>query len=129
MPNRARFPIFAFLCLFLISTTAILASNSRGDVDVTANGNNTFTPENVIILAGQSVNWTNDAGFHNVVADDNSFTSGAPSSDPWMFSQQFDTPGSYGYYCSVHGSAGGNGMSGVVTVLEPAIYLPIVTAP
>jgi plastocyanin len=32
------------------------------------------------------------------------------------FSMTFKTPGSYPYYCRVHGGPGGRGMSGTVTV-------------
>jgi hypothetical protein len=51
-----------------------------------------------------------------VVADDNSFTSGAPSSDPWVYEFVFTTVGVNPYYCEVHGGPGGSGMSGVITV-------------
>ena len=129
MIKRARLPLILLIGMLLWATAQILAIPQRGDVDVTANGNNTFTPDAVTIESGQAVNWSNIAGFHNVVADDDSFTSGAPSSSNWMFSHQFNDPGTYGYYCSIHGSAGGGGMSGIVIVVEPVIYLPVVITP
>jgi plastocyanin len=81
--------------------------------------NNLFTPSELSIDAGDTVRWVNTAGFHNVVADDGSFTSGAPSSDPWVYDHVFTTPGNNPYYCFVHGGPGGAGMSGVITVLQP----------
>lgn len=38
-----------------------------------------FTPAELTIKVGDTVKWTNILGFHNVVADDNSFTSGPAS--------------------------------------------------
>ena len=38
-----------------------------------------FQPESLTINAGDTVTFVNGGGFHNVVADDNSFTSGPPS--------------------------------------------------
>lgn len=68
------------------------------------------------ITAGQSVTFTwSGALQHSVTADDGSFDSGVKGSG--TFVQTFNTPGTYRYYCSVHGAAGGLGMSGVITVL------------
>jgi plastocyanin len=61
-----------------------------------------------------------------VKADDNSFTSGTPSTDPWSFDFQFNTAGTYTYICEAHA---GSGMTGTIIVVEPAAFLPIVTQP
>lgn len=91
----------------------------------------TFDPTPVEIDAGDSVEWQNSGGLHNVVADDGSFTSGDPSSDWTSFSHLFSAPGIYAYHCAVHGAAGGSGMAGVVVVRDPAaterVYLPLVS--
>jgi plastocyanin len=78
--------------------------------------NNVFTPSNLTIEVNDTVRWINMQGFHNVVADDGSFTSGAPSSDPWVYDNVFTSVSSNPYFCEVHGNSGGIGMSGVVTV-------------
>ena len=78
--------------------------------------NFSFTPAQLTISVGDTVRWTNTQGFHNVVADDNSFTSGAASSSSWVYEFVFNTAGSFPYYCSVHGGTGGAGMSGTITV-------------
>ena len=78
--------------------------------------NFTFTPDEITILVGDTVQWDNIEGFHSVLADDSSFTSGPPASAPWTFSHTFNSPGTFAYYCEVHGGPGGTGMSGVITV-------------
>ncbi len=78
--------------------------------------NNIFTPSMLTITVGDTVRWINEQGLHNVVADDNSFTSGAPLSAPWAYEFVFTTAGVNPYYCEVHGGTGGVGMSGVITV-------------
>lgn len=75
-----------------------------------------FTPAQITINVGDIVRWTNTGGAHNVVADDNSFTSGAASSSAWVFEHTFNSVGNNPYYCSPHGGPGGVGMSGVVIV-------------
>ena len=77
---------------------------------------NSFSPREVEIEAGGTVEWTNDGDApHTVTADDGSFDSG--TMDPGSsYSQTFDQSGRYQYYCQFHGSAGGNGMAGVVVV-------------
>lgn len=78
-----------------------------------------FTPKNITVDVGDTVRWKNVGGNHNVVADDGSFTSGAPSTSNWVYDHVFTEPGENPYYCVNHGSAGGNGMSGNVTVVAP----------
>jgi len=84
--------------------------------NVTANPNFTFTPSQLTIKVGDAVKWTNTGGFHNVIADDNSFTSGPASTSAWVFQFTFNSPGTNPYYCVIHGAPSGVGMSGVITV-------------
>jgi plastocyanin len=111
-------------CLLLGSTLAIAANHV-----VTVGGiGNGFTPSNLTIQAGDTVTFRNQSGFHNVVADDDSFrcsnncasasnpSGGNPSSSEWVQTITFDTAGDIGYYCSAHGGAGGIGMSGTIKV-------------
>jgi plastocyanin len=95
-------------------------------VDVTLSGID-FTPDSLTIALGESVTWGNEQGFHNVVADDGTFTSGAPAGAPWTYSETFNTAGSYQYYCQIHGAPGGQGMSGVIIVGEGPTATPIPT--
>ncbi|HEY3570716.1 MAG TPA: Calx-beta domain-containing protein [Thermoanaerobaculia bacterium] len=74
-----------------------------------------FSPSTVTVQAGQPVCWTWAQSIaHNVHADDDSFTSGAPS-NTGNFQITFNTPGTYGFYCQVHGSTTG-GMRGTIVV-------------
>ncbi len=108
--------------LFLITlviifsvTNNFLSAQSIHTVQTTSS--NTFSPNNLTIQAGDTVKWINSSqGFHNVVADDGSFSSGSPSTDLWTFIKVFTQPGINPYYCAVHGGQGGQGMSGVITV-------------
>ena len=76
-----------------------------------------FEPVSITVSPGDTVTWRNDGGLHNVVADDNSFSNGAPSTADWVYTRTFDTPGVKPYYCATHGAAGGVGMSGEVRVV------------
>jgi plastocyanin len=74
-----------------------------------------FSPSTVTVQAGQPVCWTwSESIQHNVHADDDSFTSGAPASQG-NFQTTFSSPGTYGFYCQVHGSLTG-GMRGQIVV-------------
>ena len=80
-------------------------------------GNFKFTPKNVTIKAGSEVTWVNKEGTHTVTADDGSFQSPNLSAGK-NYTHTFTRPGTYRYYCSFHGGAGGADMSGVVTVTK-----------
>ncbi|MGH7490159.1 MAG: cupredoxin domain-containing protein [bacterium] len=86
---------------------------------VTANSNLTFTPSALTINTGDTVVFMNAGGNHNVVAADNSFTNGAPSTANWSFSHTFNSAGMIGYFCSIHGGPG-SGMHGTITVKSVA---------
>ncbi len=102
----------AWLSLLFVGTSAFAVTHT-----VTVGGSaNAFTPRTMTINVGDSIAFVNAGGFHNVVADDNSFTSGAATSDAFTFTQTFNTPGTFGYYCSIHGAPNGTGMSGSITV-------------
>ena len=102
----------------------VTASNSTGStsasttvevshavVEVT---NFAFSPTPVTIKPGQRVTWVRREGNHNVVADDDSFTSGPPGSVWSTFTQTFNDVGTNPYYCVLHGGArrGGHGRRG-----------------
>lgn len=81
-------------------------------------GSLSFFPLTVTIDAGQPACWTWQGSMpHSVKSDDGSFSSGAPA-ERGNFKRTFNTPGTYGYFCQVHGSATG-GMRGTVIVRSP----------
>src|SRR5215207_3607445 len=61
-----------------------------------------FEPAAVSVPAGATVTWTNTGSRpHTVTADDGSFDSGRL--DPGeLFSQTFDEPGTFTYFCGFH---------------------------
>ena len=79
----------------------------------------TFSPDELTITVNDTVRWTNNGGLHNVVADDNSFTSGPRSTSLWVFKHAFPNVGSFRYYCEGHGAPNGVGMSGIIHVNPP----------
>ena len=75
----------------------------------------TFQPPVIEVDAGTSVTWTNEDGVpHTVTARTADFNSGVMQ-EGGTFSQTFDAPGTFDYFCAVHPS-----MSGTVVVREPA---------
>ena len=97
------------------TAVAATANVTVADFDFTDSTSGTLT---TTITAGDSVLWTWSGGdTHSVTADDNSFDDPAGSfKTSGTFSHQFNTPGTYAYYCRVHGAPGGAGMHGIVVV-------------
>jgi plastocyanin len=63
---------------------------------------NSFNPENVTIMQGGTVLWTNkDSGTHTVTADNGSFDSG-DIQPGGSFSLSFTTIGPHDYHCRYH---------------------------
>jgi plastocyanin len=90
---------------------------------VRSESGNRFEPAELTVPAGGSVNWMWSPGStgHNIVPDDGESPphSGAPADWPKWHVFSFTGPGVYRYHCSVQGTAGGVGMSGIITVTEP----------
>jgi plastocyanin len=77
---------------------------------------NSFSPHDLQISAGQTVTWMNNGqAVHTVTADDGSFDSGNLNAGE-SFQYTFTKPGRYPYFCRFHGGAGGIGMAGVIIV-------------
>lgn len=82
---------------------------------------NSFLPEDIEITAGTEVRWENRGrNDHNVLPADDTLDWGvdvdafAPGD---VYSALFDTPGTYPYYCSLHGTSD-FGMIGTIVVTE-----------
>jgi plastocyanin len=87
-----------------------------GQVAAVSIQDDAFVPRRIEIEAGRSVVWDHvGQRSHTVTASDGSFDSGTLEPGA-SFSQAFDQPGTYPYYCRFHGTAGGAGMAGVVVV-------------
>jgi plastocyanin len=98
-----------------------------GEVSVPANGevvevltlDNSFRPEQLEIVAGTAVRWDNGGrNDHNIVPVDDTQDWGVDIADfaPGdVYEHVFTTPGTYAYYCTLHGTATA-GMVGTVVV-------------
>ncbi len=82
---------------------------------------NMFTPANITIFVGETVEWNNVGGNHNVNGtlatypnNPEGFGNGPASTDAWSYSFTFTEVGVYDYQCDPHV---GFGMVGTVTVI------------
>ena len=85
--------------------------------DVTAL-DNTFDDEAIRVRAGTTVRWTNHGRQDHDIAPAEGHDWGADVGDfaPGdVYEHTFDRPGTYNYYCTIHGTAA-RGMVGVVVV-------------
>jgi plastocyanin len=89
---------------------------SEADVTVL---DNTFNDENIQVAQGTKVVWTNDGRQnHDIVPVDDSVEFGIDPGDfqpDGVYEYTFDKPGTYRYYCSLHGTEDA-GMIGAVVV-------------
>lgn len=131
------FSKISFNCEFSSSKKGLLlsflpSSCDAAQVNVTVTSTNKFTPGLVRIYTGDSVQWTNEGGNHNVRADDDSFRcaescdgdqdgtgNGTASSSQWVTVVTFASSGLYPYYCEGLGGPDLEGMSGAVYVEDP----------
>lgn len=106
----------------VLATPGMVNSFTCADPDVVVEvANFTFDPANITIVVGETVQWTNIQGNHNVNGSQatfpnnpENFFSGAVVPAPWTYSHTFNTVGVYNYQCDQHV---GLGMVGTVTVL------------
>jgi len=101
----------------------IAARNTITHADVklgSDSGGLVFVPDSVTIKSGESVTFTNNAGFpHNIVFDEDNVPDGVAadslSREDYLnapgetYSVKFDKAGTYGYYCEPHRGAGMQG--------------------
>ena len=76
-------------------------------------------PPRISIIAGTVVRFVNvGQALHSATADDGHFDTGLiGNSQSQAFT--FDAPGTYSYYCTLHGLPGGVGMAGTIEVTAP----------
>jgi plastocyanin/glucose/arabinose dehydrogenase len=122
---RKRFT-FTVLIAVLIAVAALAVPGRAQETYEVSVQDNFFSPDEITINVGDTIEWvsTGTTFAHNVVADDGSFDSGVPTSSAFTFSVTFDEPGTYQYYCELHGAPGGIGMSGVIIVVDPTATPP-----
>ena len=117
-PRRAG--VAALLLLLASALPAAAATHS-----MTAMPNFTFEPASLTINQGDTVNFSNLGGFHNVLASgaatfrcangcDDQGGDGNASAAAWSFSRTFSSAGTVNISCQVHASSG---MTAVITVV------------
>jgi plastocyanin len=125
---------FSSGCLRVAAAAAGLCAGAAGAatvvVEMGGGGFDSYSPADIVVDVGDTVQWVWVMGFHNVESGtrgrfDGSFTSGDPlESDGLTFSVTFDqafldahpVPGNvYDYYCIIHWFFG---MTGTVTVKQ-----------
>ena len=128
LPRRGR--RYAAIALAAAAAGAVLAGTTAGGdgrttaraaANVTITARDFFwSPATVQIDVGDTVTWTNEQGFHNVVLgnDDRVNQPGFPNDPSWNPPPQrtFNEPGSFSYFCEVHPA-----MTGTINVgaVEP----------
>ena len=112
-PNRMQCGLLALSIVFLLP----VARAATTIVQVGPGGGRTFMPDPVSIQPGDTVEWDWVSGVHSATSGvpgnpDGTFDSGVHTV-PFTFSHTFTTPGSFPYYCMVHGAM----MVGTVNVV------------
>jgi CSLREA domain-containing protein len=82
-----------------------------------------FVPNDVTIQPGDTVRWTNQMGFHDVRADDGSFSRPRQSA-PWTFERTFTRAGEVFVHCSPHSVPGADinsAMNGRINVANVTV--------
>ena len=118
--NNLKITLLTIIGLLIINTT-------KAEVHSINAGSYYYLPATLTINLGDTVNWYNDGGVHNVNAEINSITgesfynpetfvsSATNTTGALIHSHVFNVPGVYNYDCSV-GSHAANGMVGSITV-------------
>ena len=122
----ARRWVEAILAAVLLTSTQAQVIVHVYDLDFSLNpkGEPVVDP---VINVGDTVRWVGDEGFHSTTAASGQslFWNSGNHSPAFQFDFTFTQPGTFKYFCDIHGSdrGGGNvsGMSGIITVVpEPA---------
>ena len=84
-----------------------------------------YTPSEVVIQPGETVEWDGDFSMHPLVSDDGLWPTHMGDTP---FTWTFPMTGTFLFHCAIHGGFGGVGMSGRVVVKEfpNKVYLPVV---
>ena len=122
MPGRKRRLFAIVLTLTSLSVAGVHAATHNVFV-----GDNFFSPAELSIEIGDTVRWSNSAGFHNVYSCTSTqigcdgavaaetFSNGEPRNGPWFYAYTFTEAGINPYVCQSHASF----MQGTITVAAP----------
>ncbi|NNF01883.1 MAG: T9SS type A sorting domain-containing protein [Bacteroidia bacterium] len=108
--------LLTLICIATTIATCPLSAQTSVPVNVS---NTQFTPANISINQGDTVVWTNTAGFHNVNGTTGTYAANPEGfgrtvgGAPWTFTHVFNITGMYNYRCDPHF---GQGMTGTINV-------------
>ena len=107
----------------------LIAFSAKSTIhSVVANNSNSYVPSILTISLGDTVEFTNVGGFHNVNATLSTYPNNpqgfgnAVSSSSWSFQHIFSIAGTYNYQCDPHV---GMGMTGTIIVNPSQIQCTI----
>ena len=84
-------------------------SGSGGGSAAVAIGDNFYSPQTVTVTPGQTITWTwQGVNGHTVTFDDGSI-GGSQVQEEGTFSTSIELPGTFAYFCTVHGRTIMNG--------------------
>ena len=106
-----------WFAVFLMVIPAVGVAQTRHIVEAS---NYVFNPEELEIAVGDTVEWRNIEGSHNVNGTQETYPSNPESfgndvGTDWVYSHVFNVAGQYEYQCDVHVA---QGMTGTITVSE-----------
>ncbi len=129
---RSRLPVICLVsALLLVSVTAATPGVAASPlattvIQVPPNTSGLFySPSVVLINMGDTVEWDGNFTFHPLASDDNLWP---VNNSGTTFSHTFNQPGTFRFYCMIHGGPGGVGMSGEVIVSSTPlqhVFLPL----
>ncbi len=99
------------------ATPQVTSTPGAGTIDVSIQ-NFAFQPQNVTVLVGSTVRWTNLDGSSHTSTSPGNWDSGNLNQGQ-TFSRTFDTVGTYNYFCGYH-----TGMTGSITVITQGQNTP-----
>lgn len=107
-----------------LALPGLAAAQTGNEVEVV---DSSFQPPSLTVTAGETVTWTSSGSLpHTVTSSDGAFDS-SPECESFSdgdaclnngetYEFTFDTPGTYPYYCKLHGTSDGSGMAGTIVV-------------
>ncbi|MEJ0090231.1 MAG: Ig-like domain-containing protein [Limisphaerales bacterium] len=81
-------------------------------------GGNVFVPALTNINAGDQVTWKWIGSFHSTTSTNSTWPDSSVQNSGFMFSHTFSSSGTFGYYCTIHGTPT-SGMKGAIVVAAP----------
>ncbi len=115
---------FAACVVMLSACSSSVTQIPRGaslPIVAVASVDNSFEPQTVSVVVGQSVTWTNTGRNRHDVKVKKVPTDFGIDQDSFIpltgtYTYAFSKSGSFVYYCSIHGTAKGKGMAGTIVV-------------